>query len=97
MGFFVVFFLTRYVSLSSIAGALAFAAGYFARAAQPWSKESLAMSLLSVAIPALLVIRHHKNLSRILAGTEPKVPLRRSHYAAGSPWKAERPHSCALG
>ena len=87
MGFFVVFFLTRYVSLSSIAGALAFAAGYFARASQPWSKESLAMSLLSVAIPALLVIRHHKNLSRILAGTEPKVPLRRSRYPQDHPGK----------
>ena len=87
MGFFVVFFLTRYVSLSSIAGALAFAAGYFARAAQPWSKESLAMSLLSVAIPALLVLRHHKNLSRILAGTEPKVPLRRSRSQQDHPGK----------
>ncbi len=78
VGFFLVFFPTRYVSLSSIAGALAFAAGHFARAEQPWSKEKLAMSILTVTIPALLLVRHHKNLRRILAGTEPKVPLRRS-------------------
>ena len=32
------------------------------------------MSVLSVTIPALLLVRHHKNLRRILAGTEPKVP-----------------------
>ena len=78
VGFFIVFFLTRYVSLSSIAGALAFVAGHFARAREPWSKENLAMSVLSIAIAVLLVVRHHKNLRRILAGTEPKVPLRRS-------------------
>jgi glycerol-3-phosphate acyltransferase PlsY len=81
VGFFLVFFPTRYVSLSSIAGALAFAAGHFARAAQPWSMENLAMSILSVTIPALLLVRHHKNLRRILAGTEPKVSLRGSHRA----------------
>jgi acyl-phosphate glycerol 3-phosphate acyltransferase len=87
VGFFIVFFLTRYVSLSSIAGALAFAAGHFARAAQPWSKENLAMSVLSVAIPALLIVRHHKNLRRILTGTEPKVPLRRAHSSQTQPAK----------
>jgi len=87
IGFFLVFLPTRYVSLSSIAGSLAFAAGHFARAAQPWSKENLAMSILSVTIPVLLLVRHHKNLRRILAGTEPKVPLRRSHPAQTHPTK----------
>ena len=78
LGFFIVFFPTRYVSLSSIAGGFAFAVGYFARATQPWSKENLAMSVLALAIPVLLLVRHHNNLRRILAGTEPKVPLRGS-------------------
>ena len=36
------------------------------------------MSILSMTIPALLLVRHHKNLRRILAGTEPKVPKRGS-------------------
>ena len=89
VGFFVVFFPTRYVSLSSIAGALAFAAGHFARAAQPWSKENLAMSILSMTIPALLLVRHHKNLRRILAGTEPKVPKRGSRRDDGHDHKAK--------
>ena len=39
--FFIVFFLTRYVSLSSIAGALAFAVGHFARAASPGARRIL--------------------------------------------------------
>jgi glycerol-3-phosphate acyltransferase PlsY len=77
VGFFLVFFLSRYVSLSSIAGGLAFVAGHFAFAAEPWKREKLAMSLMSIAIPALLIVRHHKNLARVMAGTEPKVSLRR--------------------
>ena len=35
------------------------------------------MSILSIAIAVLLIVRHHKNMRRIFAGTEPKVPLRR--------------------
>ncbi len=84
VGFFLVFLPTRYVSLSSIAGALAFAAGHFARTAGPWNSENLAMSLLSIAIPTLLLVRHHKNLGRILQGTEPKVPLRRKAGAVAA-------------
>ena len=56
---------------------LAFVAGHFAIVREPWSRENLAMSLLAIAIAVLLIVRHHKNLGRILAGTEPKVPLRR--------------------
>ena len=59
-------------------GASSFVAAHFAFAAEPWSRENLAMSLLSIAIATLLIVRHHKNLSRVLAGTEPKVSLRRS-------------------
>jgi len=87
VGFFVVFFLTRYVSLSSIAGALAFVAGHFAQTAQPWNQENRAMSILSITIPVLLLVRHHKNLRRILNGTEPKVSLRRSDRAETPPAK----------
>ena len=85
VGFFAVFCLTRYVSLSSIAGALAFVAGHFARVKEPFSRENFAMSSLAIAIAALLIVRHHKNLGRILAGTEPKVPLRRSRNGEAQP------------
>jgi glycerol-3-phosphate acyltransferase PlsY len=77
VGFFLVFFLTRYVSLSSIAGAFGFVAGHFLRIKDPWNKTNLAMSLLAIAIAVLILIRHHKNIIRIVQGTEPKVPLRR--------------------
>ncbi len=84
VGFLAVFLLCRYVSLSSIAGAFAFGAGHFARTDHPWTRENLAMSLLSLAIGMLLVFRHHKNLRRISEGTEPRVPLRWPMGSRGS-------------
>jgi len=85
VGFCVVFFLARYVSLSSIAGALAFVAGHFALIKSPWSREHFAMSTLAISIAVLLIVRHHENLSRILAGTEPRVPLRRPRNGQADP------------
>jgi glycerol-3-phosphate acyltransferase PlsY len=83
-GFFLVFLSTRFVSLSSIAGALAFVVGHFTTIHEPWSRENRALSALSIAIAALLIIRHHANIRRILSGTEPRVRLR-------PPRQAERP------
>ncbi|APW63144.1 glycerol-3-phosphate 1-O-acyltransferase PlsY [Paludisphaera borealis] len=76
IGFFAVFLVTRYVSLSSMTGGVAFVAAYFARTAEPWSREHRAMSLLALAVVGLLILRHRKNIGRLIAGTETKVPLR---------------------
>jgi glycerol-3-phosphate acyltransferase PlsY len=73
IGFFAVLLVTRYVSLSSIAGGIAFVVCHFILISDPWNPENRAMSLLSVAVPTLLIARHHKNIRRVLAGTEPKV------------------------
>ena len=75
---FVVFLLvTRVVSLSSVLGALAFVFMHFARADRPWQGDQLPMSLLTVALLALVVVRHRKNFARIAAGTEPRVSFRK--------------------
>jgi glycerol-3-phosphate acyltransferase PlsY len=84
-GFFLVFLCTRIVSLSSIAGALAFVAGHFATTMAPWSRENRAMSTLSIVIATLLIVRHHMNIRRIIAGTEPRVPLRRNRQTDSPP------------
>ncbi len=75
VGFFVVFLITRYVSLSSMTGGVAFVTAYFVRTNDPWSRENRAMSLLALAVVGLLIVRHRKNIGRLIAGTETKVPL----------------------
>jgi acyl-phosphate glycerol 3-phosphate acyltransferase len=74
-GFVASFAVWRYVSLSSLIGAVVLAVVHFARVAHPWSREQLAMSLATAALVILLFVRHRKNLARIFAGTEPKIPL----------------------
>jgi acyl phosphate:glycerol-3-phosphate acyltransferase len=73
--FIVVVATTRYVSLGSILGAIAFpVAAYFLQ-------KTDAMSLLLASSVSLIVIlKHHENISRLLSGTESrfgaaKVPV----------------------
>jgi glycerol-3-phosphate acyltransferase PlsY len=75
---FLIFLLTtRYVSLSALAGGLAFVACHFLRDRYPFSREQIAMSSFSIAVMALLLYRHRGNIARIWAGTEPRVNFRR--------------------
>jgi glycerol-3-phosphate acyltransferase PlsY len=77
VGFGVSLLITRYVSVSSIFGGLVFVVAHFVRDRSPWGREHIPMSVLTVALMALLVVRHRKNLGRIAAGTEPKVSLKK--------------------
>jgi len=64
--FLIVIGLTRYVSLGSIAGSLAFPVIHFAAGGSP------AVSAVALAIAALIVVRHSSNIKRLLAGAERK-------------------------
>jgi glycerol-3-phosphate acyltransferase PlsY len=66
---------TRYMSLASLLGGAGFAVAYFIRTVEPFSREHIAMSLFSVAVVVLLVVRHRSNLSRLRQGTENRVEL----------------------
>jgi glycerol-3-phosphate acyltransferase PlsY len=77
VAFVVLLLVTKYVSASSIGGALIFALVHFMLRPQFWGQGELAMSLLTVSLVALLIVRHNKNFARIRAGTEPKVVFRR--------------------
>ena len=74
--FGVLLVVTRYVSLSSLLGGLAFVAAHFLRDPSPLSREHIAMSLFSIAVLVLLFVRHRGNLARIWAGTETRVNFR---------------------
>lgn len=65
--FFIVFGLTRYVSLGSIAASLAFSLIIFA------SGGSRSVAAVGLAIALLVIVRHRGNIGRILDGTERKL------------------------
>jgi acyl phosphate:glycerol-3-phosphate acyltransferase len=63
--FIVVVAATRYVSLGSILGAIAFpAAAYFLQ-----NTDGVSL-LLASAVSLIVVLKHHQNISRLLSGTE---------------------------
>ena len=66
--FAAVFALTRYVSLASIAGAIAMAA----IALLSDRKHRVIVDLVYLAIPLVVILMHYGNISRLRSGTEPK-------------------------
>jgi len=62
----VTFFTTRYVSLGSILGAVAVIIAVWA---MPYS---VAVAIIATVLAALVILRHHANIRRLLAGTESK-------------------------
>ena len=71
--FMLMLVLTRYVSLSSIVASIAFPLlllSIFNAHAQ-----ELSYRLFAIATAFLVVLTHHKNISRLISGNENKVPL----------------------
>jgi glycerol-3-phosphate acyltransferase PlsY len=65
--FVLVFAITRFVSLASILGAAAFP--IFAWFLEPWTHVPVVIVILCM-VSALIVVKHHQNMGRLLAGTE---------------------------
>jgi len=72
----VVFCITRYVSVASIAGALAFSVLMGALAAV--GHESWLLASVAFCMSALAIWRHRTNIMRLAAGTEPRFTHRKS-------------------
>ncbi|AGA27380.1 glycerol-3-phosphate 1-O-acyltransferase PlsY [Singulisphaera acidiphila] len=85
-GFVLTLVVTRYVSFSSMLGGLVFLAVYFVRVDDPWNQEHLAMSVVTIGLFSLLVVRHRKNIVRIKEGTEPKVSFRKNRPSGRVAW-----------
>ena len=88
-----VLFVTRYVSLASLFGGLAFAVAHLVRDPDPLARGHVALSALALVVLVLLVVRHRKNLARIWAGTAVQhfpdaadgPALRQGHSGSDSP------------
>jgi glycerol-3-phosphate acyltransferase PlsY len=61
---FITFFASRYVSLASILAVITVPAAAWA------SDRSLALKVAVTLLGALVIVRHHSNIRRLLAGTE---------------------------
>lgn len=69
--FVLMLFLTRYVSLSSICASITFPLLIFFI----FNAPELSYKLFAISTALLVVLTHHKNISRLLNGNESKVPL----------------------
>ncbi len=64
---------SRMVSFGSVGFAAAFAIAHLLITGEPWSRDQLPLSILVLLLAVLIVVKHRSNISRILAGTEPKL------------------------
>lgn len=67
--FMLILFLTRYVSLSSITASIAFPVLIVFIFREP----EISYKVFAIATAVLVVLTHHKNISRLLTGNESKV------------------------
>jgi glycerol-3-phosphate acyltransferase PlsY len=77
--FLLMLFLTRYVSLSSITASIAFPLLILFI----FNAHELSYRLFAIATAFLVVLTHHKNISRLLNGNENKVPFFRKRRSRG--------------
>jgi acyl phosphate:glycerol-3-phosphate acyltransferase len=69
--FLLVFYLTRFVSLSSILASIAFAVFILVI----FNEKELLYRAFAIAVALLVLLTHQKNITRLLRGSESKVPI----------------------
>lgn len=71
--FVISFAIWRIVSLSSILASLLFLVAHFVLfQGELWTNRGWSLTVFSIAIPALIVLRHRTNIVRLLRGEEPR-------------------------
>ncbi|MFT3912448.1 MAG: glycerol-3-phosphate 1-O-acyltransferase PlsY [Ferruginibacter sp.] len=69
--FILVLYLTRYVSLSSILGALMLPVSVL----WIWNEHEIMYRIFALLVAAMVVFTHQKNIGRILRGVESRIPI----------------------
>ena len=65
--------ISSLAALASFAAAPILAAGFAEWGPVDWGRADWGVVKLALAIAVLVFIRHHANISRLLAGTEPRI------------------------
>ncbi len=71
--FVVVLLLTRYVSLSSILGAIMLPVSVL----WIWNEHELSYRIFALSVALLVIITHQKNIGRLIKGRENRIPILR--------------------
>jgi glycerol-3-phosphate acyltransferase PlsY len=88
-GFGLCMLASRIVALSSMTAAVAFAIGQIAILwPNPFNGEKLPLAVFSLAVPALIVLRHRSNIKRLLRGEEQQF-----QFGSSQPEAAAEPDS----
>jgi glycerol-3-phosphate acyltransferase PlsY len=69
--FFLVLFITRYVSLSSILGAIMLPISVL----WIWNEHELSYRIFALLVALMIIITHQKNIVRLLNGVESRMPI----------------------
>ncbi len=69
--FVIVLYLTRYVSLSSILGAIMLPVSVL----WIWNEHEVMYRIFALLVACLVIITHQKNIGRILRGVESRIPI----------------------
>ena len=69
--FVVVLLLTRYVSLSSILGAIMLPVSVL----WIWNEHELSYRIFALSVALLVIITHQKNIGRLIKGRENRIPI----------------------
>lgn len=96
VGFALCMAASRIVALSSIVAALVFAVGQMIILwPNPFDRAKLPLSMFSLAVPALIILRHGSNIGRLLRGEEKKFSFgKRQNSAAESSDASVSPEAC---
>ena len=77
-GVWLLFFLaSRYVSLASVAAAIALPIGHVFTGRRFWGEQLLPVTIFCFAAALLVVVRHRDNLKRLLKGEEKRFHFRK--------------------
>ena len=69
--FVLVLYLTRYVSLSSILGAIMLPVSVL----WIWNEHELSYRIFALIVAFIVIITHQKNIGRLLRGSESRIPI----------------------
>ena len=71
--FVLVLYLTRYVSLSSILGAIMLPVSVL----WIWNEHELSYRIFALIVAVMVIITHQKNIARLIKGNENRIPILR--------------------